>query len=221
MSENEPKTPMVDPARASSQAYPSNSKKSKNADAKEVEVIVPIEGLVAVKAKPAWGLRFRQAFTGDDARGVFDYLLFDVAVPALKNTLYDLITGGANRALFGRGVQGGNNGSNGRGSSINYNMISRSAQTNSRNISASDRASHNFTNVVIDTRGNAELVLQTLKDKIEKYDNVTVAQLYELVNVTGSFADDNWGWFELDGADIVPARGGGFVLDLPATKPIR
>lgn len=221
MTDNTNNTPQVDPARALRASYPANSKKSKEEPETVKKVITPLEGVVAVKQKPPLGRRIRAAFTGDDARGIGDYLLFEVALPAIKTTIYDLVTAGANRALFGQGsgVPGANNR---RPGVVNYNRISSSIQSGNepRTLSASDKAHHNFDNIILSTRQEAELVLSNLIDVVERYDVAAVSDLYELVNVTGSFADDKWGWFDLRGADITPVRGG-FVLDLPPTKPIR
>jgi len=224
MPENEEKTPLVDPARVNRAAFPPNSKKSKEGATEEGKVkpkIVPLEGVTAVKQKPKLASRLRQAFTGDDARGVGDYLLFEVAVPAIKTVIFDMISQGANRALFGQSVGIPGNGSR-RPGQVNYNLISRNGGTTtpSREISSRDMATHNFDNIVLQTRAEAELVLSSLIDIVDRYDVAAVSDLYELVQITGSYADDKWGWFDLRGATITSVRDG-FVLDLPATKPIR
>jgi hypothetical protein len=219
MEDNEEPTPQVDPAKALRASYPSNSKKSKDEVAIPKPKLDKLEGVSAVKQKAPLGPRLRAAFTGDDARSIGDYLLFDVALPAIKTTLFDIISGGANRALFGpnSGIRQNNN----RGR-INYNQISNSSGSRDepRILSARDKATHNFDNIILGTRQEAELVLSTLIDTVERYDFAVISDLYDLVGVTGSFADDKWGWFDLRGSNIVPVRGG-FILQLPTTQPIR
>jgi hypothetical protein len=224
MAENDNQKPMVDPTRAAmAQSYPSNSKKAKEKAEKAAEPrpkLEPIEGIEAKVQKPSLGRRIRTAFTGDDARGIGDYLLFEVALPAIKTTIYDLITGGANRALFGQGLPPGS--ASRRPGVVNYNQISSAqrAQPVQANMSAADRAQHNFDNITFTTRQDAEAVLRRLIDIVDTFDVVAVSDLYELVNVTGSFVDDKWGWFNLAGADIIPVRGG-FMIDFPNTQQIR
>lgn len=218
--------PLIDPARTLRNTYPPNSKKAKaekeEAAKPEKKVEKVIEG-VAVKQKPPLGKRIRQAFTGDDARSVMDYLIFEVALPALKTTISDMVSQGAERMLFGEASRSRGPG-NRRPGRVDYNVMSRSARETlreePRTMSQKDRATHNFDNIVIPTRPEAETVLSSLIDLIDQYDMATVSDFYELVGITGSFADDKWGWFELKGADITRVRDG-FVLDLPPTKPIR
>lgn len=220
MADNSEKQPEVDPNRAINLAHPSNSKKSKAEAEEQVKKITPIEGINAKIQKPKMSRRLRDAFTGDDQSSIGEYLLFQVAIPAIKATMYDLITGGANRALFGSGANNVRQAVQRGAGTVNYNQISRS-QVNQPVMSERDKAAHNFDNVTFDTRMQADQALGALIDILEQYQVVAISDFYELVNITGSFADDKWGWFELHGADIVPARGGGFMIQLPRPKVIR
>lgn len=219
MAENEGKKPEIDPARAMSANHkPAGAPEP----AKERPKVAPLEGVTAKKLKPALGTRLRQAFTNDDARSVGDYLLFDVAVPAVKATLFDLIQGGASRALFGQGIQR-NQPRN--GSRIDYNQISRGqVQVTPQGVAPQAvgprNGQFNFDNIIFPTRVGAERALTAMMETIENYGVFAVSDLYELVNLTGSWADDKFGWFNVNGADIVPIRNG-FVLELPPVKPIR
>lgn len=221
MPENDNQKPQNDPNVILRQAYPGNTNKGKKEEPKAEKKVERIEGVVAVKQKPSMGKRIREAFTGDSARGIGDYLLFEVALPAIKTTLFDLINQGANRALFGSGGVPG--AQNRRPGTVNYNRISQNQVNQSGQtvvLSPKDKATHNFDNIVLATRQDAEVVLSRLIDLVDQYDVAAVSDLYDLVGVTGSFTDDKWGWFNLTGADIVAVRGG-FILDLPATQPIR
>lgn len=218
MAENDGKKPEVDPARAMSAHHQPATPKNAKTERPKLE---PLEGVTAKKLKVPLGVRLRQAFTNDDARSVGDYLLFEVAVPAIKATIFDLIQGGASRALFGQGSASRQ--SSRPGSNINYNQISRGQQPGNAvqpTMSARDRATFNFDGIVFPTRAGAERALTVLIETIEQYQVVGVSDLYDLVGIASSFADDKWGWFNLQGADIVPVRTG-FVLDMPAVQPIR
>lgn len=226
MAENDGKKPQIDPQRAMSAAYNTNDKNAKDkaasGDGKVKPKLEALEGVVATKRKEPLGTRFRRAFTNDDARSVGDYLLFEVAVPAIKAMIFDLITGGTNRALFGSGVRQGQT-TGQRVGQVNYQQISRAQVNNTPlqpQITSQDRATHNFNGIIFPTRQMAERALVALQSTIAEYDIAAVSDLYDLVSITGTFADDKWGWDNLNGADILPVRGG-FILDLPPTKPIR
>jgi hypothetical protein len=220
MAENEGKKPEVDPARAmSAQHKPVQGKQP----GKERPKVEPLEGVTAKKVKPPLGNRIRQAFTNDSAQSVGDYLLFDVAIPAIKATLFDLIQNGASRTLFGSGLQ---NNSPSRGGRIDYNRISRgqgvvvqpSAPGQPQVVG--ERNTFNFDGIIFPTRAGAERALTAMLDTLETYGIFAVADLYELVNITGSWSDSNYGWFNLNGATIEPVRNG-FILDLPPVQPLR
>lgn len=220
MAENEGKKPEVDPARAlSAQHKPAQA----NQPPKERPKLEPLEGVTAKKVKTPLASRIRQAFTNDTAQSVGDYLLFDVAIPAIKATLFDLIQNGASRTLFGSGIQ-----SNpaARGTKINYNQISRGQGVVVQPTGvgqpqiAGQRNTFNFEGIIFPTRAGAERALTAMIETIEQYQMVSVADLYELVAITGSWSDSNWGWFNLNGADIVPVRNG-FILDLPPVQSLR
>jgi hypothetical protein len=55
---------------------------------------------------------------------------------------------------------------------------------------------------------------------IEKYETVSVADLYELLGVTSSYTDEKWGWVDLREATIRRVRDG-YLLDLPKPESLR
>lgn len=199
--------------------YPGNSHKNKDkkpaTSAKKVEKVISGE---AIQRKKTLGSKIRETLTGEDARSVGAYILFDVIIPAAKAMLADAASQGAERMLFGE--------SRGRRSSgvkpgyTSYNrMYNRDERPPRRDLSQRARATHDFAEVVLSSRGEAEEVLDRLNDLIDTYDMATVSDLYDLVGITGSFTDDKWGWFDLRGATIRPVREGYLIL-LPKTQPL-
>lgn len=76
--------------------------------------------------------------------------------------------------------------------------------------------------IVIRSRGEAQDVLGSLISICNRYDCASVAAYYELVNITPSKEDYNYGWFGLtDTAVEILSRDGGYVLDLPKPVPLR
>ncbi len=55
---------------------------------------------------------------------------------------------------------------------------------------------------------------------IEKYETVSVADLYELLGVEASYTDEKWGWVDLRDAGIRRVRDG-YLLDLPKPESLR
>lgn len=86
-------------------------------------------------------------------------------------------------------------------------------------MSRQSRARHQFDDIVLDERAEAEQVIDQLFDLVSKYGSATVADLYELVGLASTHTDHKWGWEELMGAGVSRVRGG-YLLDLPEPEPL-
>lgn len=213
--------------------FPSNSRKAKDEDAgpvkrvREVKKVERVANGTVVRRKRSLGKRFADNFAGDNAQGVWSYVLFDVMIPAVKDMVADASSTGIERMLFGdsrsarsRGGRGGN----GPTGNVSYNRYSsgpasRNSREESRSISRRSRASHDFDEIILATRVEAEEVIDRLFELVSKYDSATVADLYDLVGIDGKFTDDRWGWSDLRGSGVSRVRNG-YLLDLPKPEPL-
>ena len=152
-------------------------------------------------------------FLSEDTRTVKNYILWDVLIPAVKNSIADVIIGGIEMALFGN--TRGRRSSSGGNSRVNYTSYSRgdNRDLSSRRVVNTDRSSrYEFNNVYLDSRRDAEEVIASMEDLIRDYGEATVADLNSLVGITGKFIDNKWGW--TDCRDFHVSRSGrGYVLD--------
>lgn len=200
--------------------YPSNSKKAKSNERPTVQKMVTRPTIVR---KRPLSSRIRENLTsGVGVDGIMFYVMSEVIVPALKDLLFDSFTEGLNKALFdgSRGASSRHR-STGRSGHTSYSVISSSRagrrEEPSGGLSKAARSRHDFSEIVITERGEAEMILDSLLEIIKEYDVVTVAEFYGLVGVKSSFADQKWGWDSLasSGVSRVP---GGYVIRLP--RPI-
>lgn len=222
------------PARTVRVNYPANSHKvrqiksadeeKKDAPDKKVEKVIKGE---VVKRKKGLGRKIVETFKGDDDHNVGEFLVLDVAIPALKSLLSDLVIQGVERTLFGDGRSAPSRRPSPGSRSTSYTSYNRYSSPSGRageadgprTISSRARASHEFDEIVLATRGEAESVLDSLVELVNNYDVATVSDLYDLVGITGNFTDEKWGWFDLRSASIRPVRGG-YLLNLPHTQPV-
>lgn len=203
---------------------PGNSHKLRETEAPEprekIEKI--IEGKVVTRKQPVWK-RVAHSMVADDVQHVGDFVVADVLVPAIKNLIYDIITQGSARTLFGtsRARRNGMGGGAGPVSSLKtaYNRVSENGES-SRQLSKETQARHDFDMIVLDSRAEAVDVVESLIALVGRYNQASVSDLYDLVGVTGSFTDRRWGWTNLDDADVRQVRGG-FLLDLPRPTELR
>ena len=86
-------------------------------------------------------------------------------------------------------------------------------------ISRRARASHDFDEVILQSRAEAEEVIDNLYEVVSQYGAASVADLYQLVGITASHQDTKWGWTELRGTGVSKVRHG-YLLDLPQPVPL-
>lgn len=203
--------------------YPSNSHKSRSPEpAKEEKKIERLVTTEVVRRKKSLGKRFTDIFVSGDKKSVMSYVTFDVILPAAKEMVSDAFTQGIERMLFGESRGRRPSGAS-RNGYVAYNSrystpVARTREE-PRTISRRARGSHDFDEVILGTRVEAEEVIDRLYELIEKYQTASVHDLYELVGVDGSYTDDKWGWNDLRGARVTQVRGG-YLLDLPKPEPL-
>lgn len=95
----------------------------------------------------------------------------------------------------------------------NQNAISR------RSISDRARAQHDFSEIIFESRPEANGVLDDMRTHLEKYQSITIDQMYSFIGIDPTFRDSAWGWTNLDGSFVKHVRNG-FVLELPSPEPL-
>src|SRR5690606_17881328 len=106
--------------------YPPNTHKSKDSESKRPQkenAEKPKFEKVAdgEHRKKSLGKKISETFTGDDARSVGEYVLFDVVIPAAKTMISDAVGQGVERMLFGEARRPRTGG----GSRTNYTSYNR------------------------------------------------------------------------------------------------
>lgn len=204
--------------------YPPNSKLSKP------EVLPPAKNLEQVtsseakRRKKPLGRQFRETFMAGDAQTATSYVIFEVLVPAAKDAIADAGSQWIERRIFGdtrrsrRGASPPQHGPNGY---VDYRHITGVQQPRQqRAMSPRAKSRHDFDEIVLDSRAEAEEVIDQLVEIVSKYTVASVADLYALVGITPSHTDRNWGWTDLRGSNVSRVRGSGYLLDLPEPKPL-
>ena len=219
---NQPRKPTE--AKSAMSAISGNSHKTREAAAEQAVDREPIEKVVTGKVitrKVPWWKKFGQSMIADDATNVGEYILTDVVIPATKNLIVDMVGQSIERMLFGQSRNRARRSPVGLSlrDSVRYDRV-RDDREPRRVMSREARARHDFDEIVLDNRTDAVDVIEAMADRIDQYGAITVADLYDLVGTTGSYADRRWGWTDLVTADVRQVSGG-FLLDLPRPEPIR
>lgn len=191
--------------------YPSNSHKAREEVAeKKVEKVV--SGKTSTKKKS--GIRkLSDTFLSEDVSNVKSYIFSEVLLPAAKKLVSDIVTNGTNMLLYGEIKN-----KKGNSSKVSY---SRYYDDRSRDYrSPVVRNIFDYDEIIFETRGDAEAVLDAMYDILNQYKVVSVAELYDLASITThNYTCNNYGWIDLRGSSVVRVRDG-YILKLPRALAI-
>lgn len=160
------------------------------------------------------------ALLEEDVRSAVDYSVKNVFIPAAKRVIYDLFMNILGVSMFGENgapkiTSGGySSGSGVNAGRVSYNNFSNNQQ---RNYRASVSDGFDYDRIVYPTAGDAEIVLDSMRDALDRGYIVTVWDLYDLSNVsTTNYLAKKYEWTDLRTARVVRAVDGwGIVLPKP------
>ena len=192
--------------------YKSNSHRSKEQNEiveKKVEQIA--KGKTKKKSEVK---KFADTFIAEDITSVKDYILMEVLLPAAKKAISDIVTNGIDMILYGETRSK----SKSRESRVSYTKYYDRDRDYDRPTRTRGRYGYDYDDIILDTRKEAEEVLDRMDDLIDNYGMVSVADLYDLVGVSGNYTDNKYGWTNLRNADVQRVRDG-YLLKLPKALP--
>jgi hypothetical protein len=202
--------------------FPPNSVTSKKSvtDDKNVTRVTSGE---ATRRKKSLRKQFSETFIAGDAKTAVRYSIFEIMLPAARDMIIDTFQEGIEKLFRGesRRRRGSTSPQAGATGYVSYNRYSMGSGPSApqRSISRQARARHNFDEIVLDQRTEAEEVIDRLFDLVSRYESATVADLYELVGLASTHTDNKWGWTDLTGAGVSRIRGG-YLLDLPEPEAL-
>lgn len=201
-------------------SLPSNSKMSKDIsknDREKIDPVVKKEDVIV--GKKSLGRKLKETFISEDSKDVKSYVFLDVIVPTIKNTILDILEmvffGGTTRRGYSRSYADRVSYSsyykseyNGRRSTLN--------RDSDRSLRRSDDKI-DYRNIILKNRRDAEEVVNELIRRIDEYKQATIADLFDLIDVTSSYVDNNWGW--TDPRDIGIRRvSAGYLIDVSEAR---
>lgn len=195
--------------------YSSNSKRSKDEQrTKEPEKRASkvVTGTVVTKKKSGIS-KLADEFISEDAKNIKSYVIGDVIIPSIKKALCDIVKDGIEMLLYGGTRPGG-------GRSVSDRVSYRSYyDRDSRPIRETRTSSYSYDDIILGSRGEAEDVLSRMDELMDTYGLVRVADLYDLVGITGNYTDNKYGWTNIRNAEIVRTRDG-YMIKMPRAVPI-
>lgn len=198
--------------KPNSNRYKAEQKNKAALPAKEVEKVVT--GKVVTKKKSAFS-KFTDEIISEDAKNVKSYVFGEVLIPAIKKAISDIVTDGIDMILYGESRKGGRRSTADRVSYTSYS--SRSSDPRDRRPVSSNR--YTYDDIILDNRADAQDVLDRMDEIVEMYGVVSVADLKDLVGISGNYTDNKYGWVSTAAMDIVRVREG-YMIKVPRAMPI-
>ena len=209
---------MYEDTKPQSHKYQKEQQQSEKQERQKVEKVVT--GKVKTKKKSEIH-KFADIFISEDVGNMKSYIFLDVLVPAIKKAISDIVTDGIDMILYGGTGHSKKRRSSGSGASyVSYSSYS-DRDRDRRDDRSRTRTRFDFDDIVLESKGEAEDVLDSLDALIDQYGMASVADLYDLVGVSGEYTDTRYGWTSLGAnARAERLRNGDYILRLPKPMPI-
>ena len=159
-------------------------------------------------------------FVADDVSNVKSHVVSDIVVPAVKKIISDIVKDGIDMILYGVTGQRKTYSDGFRAPYVDYSKVYGKRDDRRPINSPAVSNMPSYDNIILNSKGDAEVVLSTMDDIIDAYGEVSVAALYELVGLKSRYTDNNYGWLNLGNARVTRVMDG-YLLDLPRAVPLK
>lgn len=197
---------------------PSCSKKEIGTERTKLDSVVSKDALKRTK-KPLSKKLMKQLFNADDISDMKDYILTEVILPGIgqfgMNALSviflnrpldpDFFSGGKKKKTYGRA------------SYTSYYEKKREKERKKRRYYDDEDDDVDYREIVLKYQDDAEKIVDEMYYRIDEEGSVSVAELFDMIDVAGEASDNDYGWTRK--GDIgVKKVAGGFLIDVNEAK---
>lgn len=226
MSENTPKkiNSEENPVTASLQSKKpqllnGSSEPKRLSTVEDVKIKKVVSGKTVQKKKSFWK-KLGETFTPEDMDSVVSYVIWDVLIPAAKDTLSDMVDGVKDMVLYGESTRGRSGAKRDKNKTyVSYSSYYNREKERTGRPTETGRRRRSFDDIVYQSRSDAMDVLQNMVERCEEYNEASVADLYQLSDLPSNYTDERWGWRSLSKAEVGKIREG-WVLILPKPEQL-
>ena len=195
--------------------YKPNSHRSKQEEANISTEKKEIKKVATGKTKKKSGAaKLAETFISEDIHNVKSYIVGDVLIPAAKKAISDIVTNGIDMILYGETGRTKKRNSAGY---ISYNDYS--SKDRDRRYADSSKSRYDYDDILFETRGEADAVIDQMGAVIDQYNVVTVADMYDMADLTAPYTSNKYGWTSIRDARVERVRDG-YVIKMPKARPI-
>ena len=157
--------------------------------------------------------KLASTFITEDLDTVKNFAIQDVMIPSIKKAIVDIVTNGINMFMYGETKKSSDAPWSSKVSYTGYYKDSGNNTTQRVERRYSD--GFDYDRFSFKTRGEAEMVLSSMDDILDRFGSVSVGDFYDLSGVsTDNYAVYKYGWKDLQSARV-EYRYDGYVIRLP------
>lgn len=169
-----------------------------------------------VQTKKTVGQKFKDIFVQEDVNTVKKYVFEEVIEPGFKNLILDCLS----MFFFKEAYDGRRRGKRYYDDDDDYIPYSsyyggkkKRRKKKRKDYDDEEDEVTDYRNIVLKHREDAEEVIGELRRRIKKYGRASVADLFDLIQITGKYTDNNWGWEDSDAVGIKRVSNG-YLIDV-------
>ena len=209
-----------------SDEFPANSKtvRQPQPSPETEKKIESVLSTMAAKKKKSLFKRFTDVIVGGDSKTVVHYVVAEVIVPQLKDLFVEATSGGIEKMIYGENAKPRSRFGGRPAGPTNYTKYTvrgnnpiGSAMRDPRDRPPNPQAlprQLDYEEILLQTRVEAETVLERMYDLVREYEAVSIHDLKSLVGWSSTYTDQKWGWMDLQGSLIRRVRDG-YMLEFP------
>lgn len=191
-------------------------KEKAKADEKPEKLTPAVKSGGVVSTKKSFAKQLSETFLEEDIKDVKDYIIFDAIIPGIKNLCLDAL-----EMFFFGGGGGRSRGRSRDKEKTNYTSYYKSEYKRSRRRGRDedeyDEPKTDYRNIILKYAEDAKEVVDQMRGRIKEYGQATIADLFDLVDITGKYTDNNWGWTREEDIGIRRVSSG-YLIDVTEAK---
>lgn len=196
--------------------YKPNSRRSKveqKANSTEKEKVQKVITGKAKTKKKGELRKFKDVFISEDVSNVKSYIFMDVLIPAAKKAISDIVSNGIDMILYGE------SGGRKKGTGASYVSYRDYSTKSSGHSSTRARSAFDYDEIILDSRRDAEDILDRMGEILETYGVVSVADMYDLAGISCDFTYNRYGWTSIRNGEVIRVRDG-YIIKMPRAMAI-
>lgn len=180
--------------------------------------------------KKSLGSKIAETFITGDMDDVKRYVVQEIIVPRVKQTIEEIITNGVHILFNGR-ASSGSSGHRKNSMYVSYDNggyvdYSNAGKRAGQNVSTYTGSFGNFI-YPFKTRQEADEIISMLGDVLEAYKKISIKDYYDILmnryknlKVQISITDPNYGWKSMDGISVKQTYDRQYYIQFPRTVPL-